>query len=387
MSFFQIVLCRYRYIVITLSLSLVSCSHFKNTTTNNGNEISKSLSTPERSVAQNHIPRSMIGNNAYYVPMQRSPQQNFDELKQKLNSGRALNEREMGNLFRALERGADPGNLYTLAELVDPSARDIKGNTLLHWAVSDKGVIEGKRLFNGAPLSSLIEKSDVTIRNKAGKKALDVAQASETEITLWVLEELSEATRNGRAILSTREMDNLFRVLERVGRLGNLYTLAELVGPFSRDSKGNTLLHWAVSDKGIVAGERLFNGAPLSSLIEKSDVTIRNKAGETALDIANKEEKRIDEISREYNEREAALDIVRRQTITPWVHEELVKASEGNSSSSQEKLKSARGNFNLLSRQNRRLELDRVVKAAENKILEEAGLERNEIFEKGGCPY
>lgn len=403
MSFFQIVLCGYRYIVITLSLSLVSCSHFKNTTANNENEVSKKP-MPERSVAQSaQLGQLSILSDAMATETQLKNQRPFDELKEKLNSGKPLSEREMGNLFRALQRGADPGNLYTLAELVGPSARDRKGNTLLHWAVSDKGVVGPKRerLFFGGPLSRLVKESDVTIRNKAGETALDVAEKENRKIekrmdnagrstrnilnrqtiTGWVLEELAEATRSP-AVLSEREMDNLFRNLGRGIRPRSLYTFIELVGPFSRDSKGNTLLHWAVSEKGVVGGKRLFGGAPLSSLVEMSDITIQNEAGETALDVAEEEVRRIDRILQEGGDsvKETIWDI----KITGWVLEELVKVTRRGDSNPQEKLETVRGRS--LTRQERRSELAKLVEAAENKILEEAGLERSEISE-GGCPY
>lgn len=121
---------------------------------------------------------------------------------------------------------------------------------------------------------------------------------------------LMNQLRNGH-VLSPSEADTLFELVKesqiregenkRVELL--LYVVHDRLGKnidLVRDSKGNTLLHFALSNPGI------YSGAPLSDLVERSDPTIKNNEGKTALEIAQQN----------------------RGAITPWVYEELVRKGE-----------------------------------------------------------
>ncbi len=119
--------------------------------------------------------------------------------------------------------------------------------------------------------------------------------------------------------LEPKEVDNLFRALENGAKPTTSYSFYDLVDhvTFSRnttikDSNGNNLLHWAVSQRGIApTGKRIFDGFLLSYLIEKSNPTLKNNLGETVLDIADSN----------------------RENIPAWIFGELVKATRGEPSS------------------------------------------------------
>lgn len=234
----RMVLWIHRCLVFMLSFSLGACTHFSNTVSNNKNEA------------------------------QRNPAQDIP--------------------FLAAFRGAD---------------------------------MRGTKIENGSSafpegMKGVIKLSDgsVVLNGRVNRLGQFVPYVSPNTPEQRTADQIMNQLREGR-ILSPSEMDTLFDLLIKSETEGvkarknkkvvdlSQYVVHDLLGEnidLMRDSKGNTLLHFAASNPGI------YFGAPFSDLAERSDPTVKNNEGKTALEIARQN----------------------KVSITPWVYEELVRKGQ-----------------------------------------------------------
>lgn len=265
----------------------------------------------------------------YAEAMERhyDPQQHLDQLVGRLekNSPKYYTTKptQVDAMFRAIERGARI-NLYAFIDLFGSQINTIrgsKGNTLLHLAIANPQRFGRPGLFatlqgKGTPISYLIRKgADPSIKNEVGNTAIDIAEirrgldSSVFQELVDVGREISSHQRDFNIILEKvrmgvdvtgSQMDVFLNALRNGAKLSP-YQISEAFFAFAnrngfhiRDSKGNTLLHFAVSEEAVARdGNRLFSGRSLDFLIQGSDLTFRNRRGETALDVAESNRKNI----------------------------------------------------------------------------------------------
>eukprot|EP00128_Syssomonas_multiformis_P010827 Colp12_sorted_trinity150504_noHs@12287 len=196
-----------------------------------------------------------------------------------------------------------------LAHNCNVNIREVNGNTALHWAVLNNNV---KVIQHLLPAGAKVE-----LRNRGGMCPVDWAIQCNNEVVFDMLvNHLAKQGESGKllsvALLEACVFGNISMVVKLLqkgaspnhrgflgatpaivaAKLGHTAILRQLISAGAdltlADAAGWTCLHWAVSSDNMKAVQLLVSSAPL--------VDLKNKRGETALALAQREKR--DDISK-----------------------------------------------------------------------------------------